>query len=219
MESRQAQRLRREVARSGVRDARVLDAIAAVPRERFVPVECREFAYDNAALPIGYRQTISQPTVVALMTEALAIEPGMRVLEIGTGSGYQAAVLAWLGAEVWSVEIVGPLAERAAEVLADLGLDRVHVRASDGNLGWPEQAPFDRIIATAAAKRIPPTLLAQLAPDGILVMPLEEPDGEQNLVKVTRGPDGLAVEPFCAVRFVPFVGGEDGGQDGGQDNG
>ena len=202
-----ASRLRRLIAAEGVQDTAVLDAIENVPRHRFVPPAEQDHAYGNHPLPIGYRQTISQPFIVALMTEALAVRPGLRVLEIGTGSGYQAAVLAHLGAEVWGVEIVPELAGRAAEVMQELGIETVHVRASDGNLGWPEEAPFDRIIATAAAQEIPPALLDELKPDGILVMPLEETDGEQNLVKVTRENGDLRIEPFCPVRFVPFVHG------------
>lgn len=202
-----ASRLRQLIAAEGVQDTAVLDAIENVPRHRFVPPAEQDIAYGNHPLPIGYRQTISQPFIVALMTEALAVRPGLRVLEIGTGSGYQAAVLAHLGAEVWGVEIVPELAGRAAEVLQELGIETVHVRASDGNLGWPEEAPFDRIIATAAAQEIPPALLAQLKPDGILVMPLEETDGEQNLIKVTRENGNLLIERFCPVRFVPFVHG------------
>ena len=201
------ERLVRTIAVDGIRDTRVLDAIRATPRERFVPDDLRGAAYDNTALPIGYRQTISQPGVVAMMTEALAVEPHMRVLEIGTGSGYQAAVLARLAAEVYSVEIVAELGERARHVLAELGVANVHIRVADGNAGWPEEAPFDRIIATAAAKRLPPKLLEQLAADGVLVMPLEEPNGDQNLVRVTKGSDGRPnVSRFCPVRFVPFVG-------------
>ncbi len=213
MTNKRARRLREQVAGSGVGDASVLDAIEAVPRLRFVPAEEQAYAYENTALPIGHRQTISQPTVVALMTEALEIRPGLRVLEIGTGSGYQAAILAHLGAEVWSVEVVQELADQAKAVLQAAGVAGVHVRTGDGNEGWPEEAPFDRIIATAAAPLIPPKLLEQLAPDGILVMPLEEPDGEQNLVKVTREADGKhRVVPFCPVRFVPFIGGEHTGR-------
>ncbi len=202
-----ASRLRQLIAAEGVQDTAVLDAIENVPRHRFVPPAEQDIAYGNHPLPIGYRQTISQPFIVALMTEALAVRPGLRVLEIGTGSGYQAAVLAHLGAEVWGVEIVPELAGRAAEVLQELGIETVHARAGDGNLGWPEEAPFDRIIATAAAQEIPPALLDQLKPDGILVMPLEETDGEQNLVKVTRENGDLRIERFCPVRFVPFVHG------------
>lgn len=207
MADKRAARLRRQVADNGVSDAAVLDAIENVPRHRFVPFAEQNHAYDNTALPLGHHQTISQPYIVALMTEALAVTPGLRVLEIGSGSGYQAAVLAHLGAEVWGVEIVPELAGRAAAVLQDLGAKGVHLRTGDGNLGWPEEAPFDRIIATAAAQEIPPALLDQLKPDGILVMPLEEADGEQNLVKVTRENGDLRIEPFCPVRFVPFVHG------------
>lgn len=210
MADKRARTLREQVAGSGVGDTSVLDAIEAVPRHRFVPEEEQAYAYDNTALPIGHHQTISQPTVVALMTEALEVRPGLRVLEIGTGSGYQAAILAHLGAQVWSVEVVPELADQAEAALGAARFEGVRVRTGDGNKGWPEEAPFDRIIATAVARRIPPALLEQLTPDGILVMPLEEADGDQNLVKVTREADGKhRVVPFCPVRFVPFIGGEE----------
>ncbi len=204
-----AKRLARHLKADGIRNPRVLMAIEAVPRDRFVPVDQRDVAWENTALPIGYRQTISQPSVVAMMTEALDVAPGLKVLEIGTGSGYQAAVLAHLGAEVYTIELVPELAERARKDLAALGLNTVHVRAGDGNRGWPEEAPFDRIIATAVAPRLPPHLMEQLAPDGVLVMPLDEPEFGENLVRVTLGPDREPrIKRFCPVRFVPFVGSE-----------
>ncbi|MCA8926708.1 MAG: protein-L-isoaspartate(D-aspartate) O-methyltransferase [Alphaproteobacteria bacterium] len=202
-----AKRLVRHLKAEGIRDLRVLTAMEAVPRDRFVPLDQRDLAWENTALPIGYRQTISQPSVVAMMTEALDVQPGHKVLEIGTGSGYQAAVLAHLGAEVFTIEYVPELAERARDALAALGVRRVHVRAGDGNLGWPEEAPFDRIIATAVAPRLPPRLMEQLKPDGVLVMPLDQPAFGENLVRVTLGADGEPhIHRFCPVRFVPFVG-------------
>lgn len=205
-----ARRLVRQLKADGITDPRVLEAIAAVPRDRFVPIDQRDLAWENTALPIGHRQTISQPSVVALMTEALDVSPGQKVLEIGTGSGYQAAVLAQMGAEVFTIELVAELAERAAKDLAELGIVKVHVRAGDGNAGWPEEAPFDRIIATAVAPRLPPHLIDQLAPDGILVMPLDERSHGENLVRVTLRPDGEPrIKRFCPVRFVPFVGSEE----------
>jgi len=204
-----AKRLVRQLKADGIEDARVLAAMEAVPRDRFVPVEQRDLAWENTALPIGYRQTISQPGVVAMMTAALDVRPGLKVLEIGTGSGYQAAVLAHLGAEVFTIEYVPELAQRAARDLAAAGVQNVQVRAGDGNLGWPEEAPFDRIIATAVAPRLPPRLLEQLKPDGVLVMPLDQPEFGENLVRVTLGPDGEPrIKRFCPVRFVPFVGSE-----------
>jgi protein-L-isoaspartate(D-aspartate) O-methyltransferase len=192
----------------GIRDQRVLDAIAKVPRHEFVPAEVAELAYEDIPLPIGYGQTISQPFIVAVIIDALEVEPGARVLEIGTGSGYQAAVLAELGAEVYTIEIVGPLAERAREDLARLGYDRVHVKSGDGYAGWPDHAPFDRIMITAVAPKVPEPLVEQLATGGILVMPLEESeDGRQWLQVLRKNEDGsLSKERTLAVRFVPMTG-------------
>lgn len=195
----------------GIADPAVLDAMRKVPRHRFVPAELANQAHDDHPLPIGHDQTISQPYIVALMTEALRPRASDRVLEIGTGSGYQAAVLAELVDEVYTIEIVAPLAERAAGVLRDLGHDNVHVRAGDGYAGWPEQAPFDKIIITAAPPRVPQPLLDQLAPGGLLVVP--EGDAVQTLVLYSRrlddGPDGQPVidrRPLLSVRFVPMTG-------------
>jgi len=195
----------------GIADPAVLDAMREVPRHRFVPTRLANQAYDDNPLPIGHDQTISQPYIVALMTEALRPRPTDRVLEIGTGSGYQAAVLAELVDQVYTIEIVSPLAERAAGVLRDLGHDNVHVRAGDGYAGWPEHAPFDKIIITAAPPRVPRPLLDQLAPGGLLVVP--EGDTVQTLVLYSRrkddGPDGQPVidrRPLLSVRFVPMTG-------------
>ena len=152
------------LAREGITDSRVLEAMAAVPRDRFVPRASRAEAYANHPLPIGRGQTISQPFIVAYMTQELDVRPGERVLEVGTGSGYQSAVLAALGAEVYTVEIIAELAERARGVLADLGYDRVHVLTGNGRLGWPEHAPFDAVIVTAAGESVPDPLVDQLAP-------------------------------------------------------
>lgn len=177
-----------------------------VPREDFVDAEDAAQAYVNRPLSIGHGQTISQPYIVALMTDLLEVEAGDRVLEIGTGSGYQAAVLGELGAEVYTIEIVAPLGEQARERLARMGYDRVHVRVGDGNLGWPEAAPFDGIIVTAAGP-IPPALVEQLKPDGRLVMPVGVSGGDQELVVITREPDGtLRQVPKLPVRFVPLTG-------------
>src|SRR5436190_649274 len=157
-----------QIRARGITDPRVLAAMTRVPRERFVPSGVRHEAFDDRPLPIGYGQTISQPYIVAFMTEALQLEPQHRVLEIGTGCGYQTAVLAELAGEIYSIELVEALAERARRTLHDLGYAKVVVRAGDGHAGWPEHAPFDRIIAAAAPPEVPPALLEQLADDGIL---------------------------------------------------
>ncbi len=196
--------VRRQVEARGVRDPRLLAALRAVPRHELVPPEWREEAYRDEPLPIGHGQTISQPYVVAAMTEALDLQPGERVLEIGTGSGYQAAVLAELGTEVFSIEIVPELAERARTDLARLGYARVRVRAGDGYRGWPEEAPFDAIVVTAAPDHVPEALTEQLAVGGRLVMPLGR--GVQELVRITRTEGGLAREHLFDVRFVPMTG-------------
>jgi protein-L-isoaspartate(D-aspartate) O-methyltransferase len=186
-------------------DRRVVEAIAAVPRHEFVPRGERNYAYLNNALPIGHGQTISQPYVVALMTDLLAVGPESTVLEIGTGSGYQAAVLSRLVRQVWSIEVVPELAAGAAEALKRLGYDNVTVRQGDGAAGWPEHAPFDGIIVTAQAADVPPALVEQLAPHGRLVIPLGG-SGTQMLSVVTRNPDGtVAREAILPVAFVPLV--------------
>ncbi|MGH7185866.1 MAG: protein-L-isoaspartate(D-aspartate) O-methyltransferase, partial [Pseudomonadota bacterium] len=153
-------------------NASVLEAMRRAPRHAFVPADMRELAYDDRPLPIGYGQTISQPYIVALMTDLLRLAPGDRALEIGTGSGYQAAVLAELGYQVYTIEIVPALAEQAAKRLSDLGYNAVHVREGDGYFGWPEAAPFDAIVVTAAAPQIPPPLLEQLKPGGRMIIPI-----------------------------------------------
>jgi protein-L-isoaspartate(D-aspartate) O-methyltransferase len=191
----------------GIRDRRVLDAIAEIDRARFVPPGLSAEAYDDRPLPIGCGQTISQPFVVAFMTEALGLEGSERVLEIGTGSGYQTALLARLAGEVWSVEIVPELAARARGLLLeDLGLANVHLREGDGALGWPEAAPFDRILVTAAAPWVPPPLRAQLAPGGRMVLPVGEAESDQVLRVLERGADGIEeIEDVLPVRFVPLT--------------
>ena len=191
-------------------DPRVLAAIATVPRDRFVPVDERRLAYANRPLPISHGQTISQPYIVAVMTDMLALEPGDRVLEVGTGSGYQAAILAKLVDEVYSIEIVAPLAEQAAAVLRELGYDQVRTRTGDGYNGWPEQAPFDAIIVTAAVEQIPGPLLAQLKPGGRMAVPIEEAVLNQQLMAVDKDANGkLSSRRVLPVRFVPFTGGHD----------
>lgn len=183
----------------------VIAAIRATPRDRFVPARNRPSAYANHPLPIGHGQTISQPFIVALMTEMLAAKPTHRVLEIGTGSGYQAAVLAELVAEVYTVEIVPALAETARERLAVLGYDNVHVRAGDGWRGWPEHGPFNSVIVTAVGETIPPALIDQLDANGVLVMPVGPSDGFQELVVYTKRTG--KTRATLPVRFVPLTGG------------
>jgi protein-L-isoaspartate(D-aspartate) O-methyltransferase len=183
----------------------VLEALDRVPRHRFVPEGQRDFAYHNRPLEIGYGQTISQPYIVALMTELLQVTPDSRVLEIGTGCGYQTAVLAELGAEVYSVESVEQLSESATALLQELEY-QVQTRIGDGNEGWPEQAPFDAIIVTAAVPEVPPSLLTQLKPEGRLVIPLGEHDSPQQLTLITRNETGKwEHKQVLAVRFVPLV--------------
>lgn len=196
-----------ELRRLNIRDARVLDAIERVPRERFVPPAFAEHAYDNTALPIAHGQTISQPYIVALMTEALKVEPRMRVLEVGTGSGYQTAVLARLASRVYTIERHRPLLKEAGALFAALGLTNILTRAGDGAKGWPEAAPFERIIVTAAAPAPPQALLDQLKDDGIMVLPVGPPGGDQTLLRVTKKTDGLIGETLAPVRFVPLVEG------------
>jgi protein-L-isoaspartate(D-aspartate) O-methyltransferase len=194
----------RDIKTTGVRDPIVLEAMRTVPREAFVPEEISELAYADRPLPIGYEVTISQPAVVALMSELAQLEPGDRVLEIGTGSGYQAAVLDAMGMQVFSIEIIEPLAREAKQRLAHLGYRRVKVRHGDGYAGWPQEAPFDAIIVTAAPPTIPDPLRQQLAIGGRLVLPLG--DAYQELVVVTRLEDGFEQRRVIPVSFVPMTG-------------
>jgi len=210
-DDRRRTRLLQSLREQGIRDERVLAAIEAVPREAFVEQPFAEEAYADAALPISCGQTISQPYVVALMTEALQVAPQHRVLEIGTGSGYQAAVLGRLSAHVFTIERYSTLAETAGERFRKLGLSNIVQKVGDGTLGWPEEAPFDRIIVTAAAKEVPQALLDQLAMGGILVIPVEERPGRQDLWRITRDEKGFAHTHLLPVRFVPLVEGLPGG--------
>jgi protein-L-isoaspartate(D-aspartate) O-methyltransferase len=194
-----------KIAARGIADPAVLQAMRTVPRHEFVPARVRVDAYADGPLPIGHGQTISQPYVVALMTELAAVKPGDRVLEIGTGSGYQAAILCALGAEVYTVEIVEPLARDAEAVLRRLGYGRVHVRHGDGSRGWPEAAPFDAVVVTAAPPEVPAALLAQLAPGGRLVIPVGTQ--EQELRVLVRTASGIETRSVVPVLFVPMVGG------------
>jgi protein-L-isoaspartate(D-aspartate) O-methyltransferase len=193
-----------QIAARGVTDARVLTAMRKVPRHEFVPADVRARAYEDSPLPIGHDQTISQPYVVAVMTDLAELGPRSRVLEIGTGSGYQAAVLAEVAGEVYTIEILAPLARRAEETLERLGYGAVHVRHGDGYRGWPEAAPFDAIVVTAAAPKVPPALLAQLAEGGRLVMPVG--DRAQRLEVHRRTGGAIEVKTVFPVRFVPLTG-------------
>ena len=189
----------------GVKDPRVIAAMRKVPRHEFVAPEQRAHAYEDHPLPIGFDQTISQPYIVAAMTEAAHVRPGAKVLEVGTGSGYQAAVLVEVGAEVYSIEIVEPLAKRTHELLARLGYrDHLHLRIGDGYRGWPEAAPFDAIIVTAAPKQVPPPLVDQLAVGGRLVIPVG--DKQQQLKVITRNASGSTTDTLFDVTFVPMTG-------------
>ena len=194
-----------QIRARGVTDPRVLDAMRAVPRERFVPAEQASRAYSDTPLPIGAGQTISQPYIVAYMTEVLQVAPEHRVLEIGTGSGYQAAVLGEIAREVYTIEIVPELARRAAGTLRELGYDNVHVREGDGYQGWPEQAPFDRIMVTAAPEEIPQPLIDQLAVGGRLITPVGAQHETQWITVVDRTEQGIAERRTIPVQFVPFT--------------
>jgi len=207
-ESREQERthmVRRQIEARGVRDARVLEAMRKVPRHRFMPESQRAHAYDDRPLPIAHGQTISQPYIVALMSELADVKPGDTVLEVGTGSGYQAAVLAEMGVKVFSIEIIEPLAKQATATLSELGYgNKVEVRHGDGYAGWPERAPFDAVIVTAAPPKIPKPLKRQLKVGGRLVIPVGK--HYQSLIRVTRTKDGFREESVIPVRFVPMTG-------------
>ncbi len=198
--------VREHLEAGGIRDPKVLAAMRKVPRHEFVPAEWRDRAYDDRPLPIGEDQTISQPYIVAFMTEQLALKPGERVLEIGTGSGYQAAVLAELVKDVYTIEIVEPLGKRAAETLKRLGYARVHTRLGDGYRGWPEAAPFHAIIVTCAPDAVPKPLIEQLAEGGRMVIPVGEAGGSQQLIVLRKENGKLVTQRTLPVRFVPMTG-------------
>ena len=203
MDQLRREMVRRQIEGRGIDDPRVVAAMEAVPRHRFVPFGLREAAYGDQPLPIGHGQTISQPYIVAFMAQAAEVGPEDRVLEIGTGSGYAAAVLAELAAEVFTVEIVPELAEGARRALTETGYDRVHVRTGDGWLGWPENAPYDAVVVAAAPDTIPRALVEQLAPGGKLVIPVGAARQTLRVLRKTR--DGIVEEASLPVRFVPMV--------------
>jgi protein-L-isoaspartate(D-aspartate) O-methyltransferase len=197
----------RQIAARGIRDERVLAAMRDVPRHEFVPAARRDAAYGDHPVPIGHGQTISQPYIVALMTEALRLRGGEKVLELGTGSGYQAAVLAALADTVFTIEYFAPLAAEAGRTFARLGYERIVARAGDGWQGWPEHAPFDAAMVTFAAPRVPAAVTEQLRSGGRLCIPLGPAHGVQRLMVYTKQEDGSLHEEFlCAVRFVPVQG-------------
>lgn len=203
------QMVQRQIAGRSVRSEKVLNAMRKVPRERFLPKGQGVWAYDDAPLPIGDGQTISQPYIVAYMTEALALDGGEKVLEIGTGSGYAAAVLAEIAADVYTIERIDGLAIMARTILDNLGYQNVHVRQGDGTLGWPEHAPFDGIVVTAGGPDVPDTLKDQLKIGGRLVMPIGKRTLYQELVRVTRITEAeFDMEYLVPVRFVPLIGEE-----------
>lgn len=196
--------VRNQIEKRGVKDKAVLEAMRTVKRHMFVPKELVENAYEDRPLPIGYGQTISQPYIVGYMTDIIHAKPEFKVLEIGTGSGYQAAVLAEIVEQVYTIEIIKELGEAARERLRQLGYDNVEVKVADGYYGWEEQAPFDAIIVTAAAEYIPPPLLKQLKEGGSMVIPVGSPFLVQNLMLVEKKEDKIKTKSLFPVRFVPF---------------
>ena len=211
MARRRQAMVRDQIERRGIEDRAVLAAMRAVPRHRFVPTELRRMAYDDFALAIGSGQTISQPFMVALMTQLLRLDGRMRLLEVGTGSGYQAAVASRICSEVWSVERHEDLSRRAGAVLAELGYENVHLRVGDGSLGLSEEAPFEAVIITAAAVEVPPPLFDQLADGGRLVAPLGGSDDVQTLTVFERHGERFERRVSVGCRFVPLVAGTPGG--------
>jgi protein-L-isoaspartate(D-aspartate) O-methyltransferase len=208
LQDKRSRMVEAQIKARDIKDQRVLTAMQKVPRHCFVPAERRKWAYADHPLPIGYGQTISQPYIVALMTQALNLAPGEKVLEIGTGSGYQAAVLAELTDQVYSIEIVPELGKRAAEVLAELGYARVHLRIGDGYKGWYEAAPFKAIILTAAPPKIPKALIDQLDRGGRMILPLGPDGATQELLLLRKDGQGhITRESLGLVRFVPMVPG------------
>jgi protein-L-isoaspartate(D-aspartate) O-methyltransferase len=200
-------RLLMELRSQGITDTQVLAAIERIPRERFVPDFFKPQAYENIALPIGSGQTISQPYVVALMTQALDLGERVKVLEIGTGSGYQAAILSRLARRVYTIDRHRALVREAENLFAELRISNITTRVGDGSKGWPEQAPFPRIIVTAAAPTVPETLADQLAPGGILIIPVGREGEDQEVLRIHRDEDGFTEQHLTPVRFVPLLPG------------
>ena len=193
-----------QLARRDVHDQRVLEAMRRIPRHLFIPLENRDEAYADNPVPIGFGQTISQPYIVGFMSQILKIKGGEKILEIGTGSGYQAAVLAELGAEVFTIEIIEPLAKEAEVRLQSMGYKNIHVRSGDGYQGWPEHAPYDDVIVTAAPEHIPQPLIDQLAEGGHMIIPVG--GMMQELILLEKKPEGLRKTAVLPVRFVPMTG-------------
>ncbi|MFZ4777656.1 MAG: protein-L-isoaspartate(D-aspartate) O-methyltransferase [Terrimicrobiaceae bacterium] len=206
-ESARRQMVATQIRERGVTDVRVLSAMEKVPRQEFVPSDLRSLAYQDGPLPIGHGQTISQPYIVALMTELLGINSRSRVLEIGTGSGYQAAVLAEVAADVYTIELIEPLARKARETLTRLGYQNIHARSGDGYPGWPESAPYDAIIVTCAPENVPPKLVEQLREGGKLVVPVGPVGGVQELVLLEKIEGKIQQRSVTGVRFVPMLHG------------
>jgi protein-L-isoaspartate(D-aspartate) O-methyltransferase len=198
--------VRHQLVAGGIRNPEVLQAMVEVPRHEFVPSSLRPYAYADGPLPIGHGQTISQPFIVAYMTQALELSKEDRVLEVGTGSGYQAAILGKLAKEVYTIEIVPPLAESAKAILSKLGFENVHVRTGDGYLGWPEKAPFDAIIVTCAPDHVPEPLISQLQEGGRLIIPVGHAGGVQQLVLLRKKNGQITKATMLDVRFVPMTG-------------
>ncbi len=200
-----------ELRQGGVTDRRVIDSMESVPRELFVPEALRGQAYENIALPIGLHQTVSQPLTVGLMTQSLDLTDRMKVLEIGTGSGFQSAVLSPLCRRLYTIERYKELSIGAEKRFAELRLTNITTRVGDGSLGWKEQAPFERIIVTAAAQDIPPLLVEQLAVGGIMVLPVSDgrDENDQRLLKIIKTPTDIETEEICITRFVPLVEGDE----------
>jgi protein-L-isoaspartate(D-aspartate) O-methyltransferase len=203
------QMVQHQIVARGVRDPDVIKAMLKVPRHSFVPMARRAYSYEDYPLPIGEGQTISQPYIVAYMTEALDLRPGDRVLEVGTGSGYQAAILAELVKEVYTIEIVEKLGKRARQTLDRLGYTNIHVRIGDGYKGWPDKSPFDAVIVTCAPEKVPRALIEQLNEGGRMIIPVGRSGGVQKLVKAVKKGGRLKTEDVMYVRFVPMVKGKD----------
>ncbi len=196
--------IERQIIARGIRDPKLIQAMIKIPRHEFIPADLRDHAYDDNPIPIGMEQTISQPYIVALMTEILNLKQGERVLEVGTGSGYQTAILAELGCKLYTIEIVEPLLEKAKELLESLGYRNIHYSTGDGYCGWEEHSPFDAIIVTAAPDHIPQSLIGQLKVKGRMVIPVG--DMSQELILIRKTENGVEMKTVTPVRFVPMTG-------------